>query len=56
MKKQMIKSAKWTSFGFMTIILLCITSLTNRFSYLDLLYLVVVVVYFVSYLMIVKKF
>ena len=55
MKKYMSKSVLWTSSGFLAIILYCILSMITRFSYLDLCYLVIVVVYFMSYLKLVKK-
>lgn len=55
MKKYMSKSVLWTSCGFLAIILYCILSMITRFSYLDLCYLVIVVVYFMSYLKLVKK-
>lgn len=50
MKKYIYESVVRTSIGFILIMLYCIISLTYRFSYLDLSYLVVVVVCFVLFL------
>lgn len=50
MKKCIHKSVMHTSIGFILIITYCILSMIYRFSYLDLLYLIVVVVCFVLFL------
>lgn len=50
MKKSIRKSVIRTSLGFMAIILFCIASLIQRFNYVDLVYLVVVVVFFAVFL------
>lgn len=50
MKKSIRGSIIRTSIGFMAIILYCILSLTERFNYVDLVYLVVVVVFFAVFL------
>jgi len=50
MKKSIRKSVLRTSIGFMIIILFCIVSLIQRFSYVDLVYLVVVVIFFALFL------
>jgi len=55
MKKCIYKSIMDTSIGFMVIIFYCLASIIYRFSYLDLMYLVVVVAYFIMYLKIVKE-
>ena len=50
MKKSIRRSIIRTSIGFMVIILFCILSLIENFNYLDLLYLLVVVVFFAVFL------
>ena len=55
MKKSIRESVIRTSIGFMVIILYCILSLIQRFNYVDLVYLVVVVVFFAVFLKYVKE-
>ena len=55
MKKCIHKSIVRTSMGFIGIILFCVASLIDRFSYVDLAYLIVVIGFFVAYLKIVKE-
>lgn len=55
MKKSIRKSVIRTSIGFMVIIGYLILLLLERFSYVDLVYLVVVVVYFIKFLLCVKE-
>ena len=55
MKKCIHKSIMRTSMGFISIILFCILSLIYNFSYIDLSYLLVVIVFFVIYLKRVKE-
>ncbi len=43
-------SIRWTISGFIVLIVYCILSMINRFSYLDLSYLAVVVICFAIYL------
>jgi len=50
MKKSIRGSVIRTSIGFLVIILYCILSLIQRFNYVDLVYLVVVVVFFAVFL------
>lgn len=50
MKKSIRKSVMRTSIGFMVIILYCILSLIQKFNYVDLVYLVVVVGFFAVFL------
>ena len=54
MKKYIRKSVIRTSIGFMLIIAYCIICLISKFSYIDLLYLIVVVVFFALFLKIVR--
>jgi len=46
MKKEINRSIGWTFVGFIMLIAYCLSCVINRFSYLDLSYLLVVVVYF----------
>lgn len=55
MKKCIHESVVNTSIGFMSIILYCIACMIYRFSYLDLLYLIVVAVCFILFLKSVKE-
>ena len=50
MKKSIRGSVIRTSIGFLVIILYCILSLIQRFNYVDLVYLVVVVIFFAVFL------
>lgn len=50
MKKSIRNSILRTSFGFIIVILYCIISLIQNFSYIDLVYLVVVIGYFTVFL------
>ena len=50
MKKSIRKSVISTSIGFMVIIIYCILSLIQRFNYVDLVYLVLVVMFFAVFL------
>ncbi len=50
MKKYMYRSILWTSVGFILIMLFCIFSIVSQFSYVDFVYLLVVVGFFVVYL------
>ncbi len=55
MKKSIRKSIIRTTIGFIAIILFCILSLIQKFSYIDLLYLVVVVGFFAVFLKYVRE-
>lgn len=55
MKENNRKSVIGTSIGFMLVITFCIINILIKFNYLDLSYLVVVVVYFALYLKNAKK-
>lgn len=55
MKENIRKSVIGTSIGFMLVITFCIINILIKFNYLDLSYLVVVVVYFALYLKNAKK-
>ena len=50
MKQYVRESVKWTSICFIAIIIYCILSIIDKFSYLDLAYLVVVICFFAVYL------
>ena len=50
MKKCIRRSVMWTSIAFSTIIVYCILSILYQFSYVDLVYLFIVIGYFVVYL------
>lgn len=55
MKKSIRKSIIRTTIGFIAIILFCVLSLIQKFSYIDLLYLVVVVGFFAVFLKYVRE-
>ena len=46
MKREINRSIGWTFVGFIMLIIYCLACLIDKFSYLDLSYLLVVVVYF----------
>lgn len=50
MKDYVKESIRWTISGYIILIVYCILSMINRFNYLDLSYLAVVVVCFAIYL------
>lgn len=55
MKKYMDKSIKRTCIGFLIIMYCCIGCLIFNFSYIDLIYLLIVISYFVVFILKVKK-
>lgn len=55
MKKYADKSIKRTCIGFCLIMYCCIGCLIFNFSYIDLIYLLVVIGYFVVFILKVKK-